>query len=158
MSTNLFKCLPLGAGAMVALLATSALPAAHAAEPAFAIRNVLRPGAKAPHCPAADDTPDGCTFHTMTDTVNRARLAITPGTHWIARTPDAALVSIRPAADETATNGTRYQVIDIVPIQPDDADIVVTFDRLTDGPAPVQVVERRRVSMMKHGVKSWSEP
>lgn len=158
MSMNLMTWLAPGAGIMAALLATGTLAAAHAAEPEFAIRNALRPGAKAPHCPAAGDTPDGCTFHTMTDTVNRARLAVTPGTHWTARTPDAALISIRPAADETPAGGSRYQVIDIVPIQPDDADIVVTFDRLTDGPAPVQVVERRRVNVMKHGVKSWSEP
>lgn len=128
-----------------------------AAEPEFAIRNALRPGTHAAHCPAHGATPDGCIFHAQTDSVNRARLPVGPGTQWVARTPDAALVRIGPGGEDTAADGSRYQLIDIVAWRPEDADIVVTFDRLTVAPAPLQVVERRRVGIMKHSIKSWNE-
>lgn len=32
-----------------------------------------------------------------------------------------------------------------------------TFARLTIAPAPLQVVERRRVGIMKHSIKTWNE-
>lgn len=89
--------------------------------------------------------------------MNRARLPAVPGTQWVASTPDAALVRIAPAGEDTQADGSRYQLIDIVAWRPEDADIVVTFDRLTVAPAPLQVVERRRVGIMKHSIKSWNE-
>ena len=96
--------LPGSLGLAIAL-AITALPAVAAsvapAEAEFAIKNALRPGAKAAHCPADQATPDGCTFHTQTGSVNRARLPATPGATWVARTPDAALVAIQSAGEET---------------------------------------------------------
>lgn len=131
--------------------------AAVAAEPEFAIRNALRPGAKAPHCPEEGATPDGCIFHTLTNHVNRARLPLSSGTSWAVKSPDAALLTIRQAGEETAADGSRYQVIEIVPHAPEDADITITFDKLTSTDGPLRVIERRRVTMMKHGEKSWNE-
>lgn len=133
--------------------ATTSLPqTASAPEAAFAIPNPQRPGAKAPSCPKLPETADGCTFHTNKDDVNRARLPAAAGDAWVAQTNDADLVEIRAAADETSPDGTRYQVIEIVPTTPSDADIAVTFDKLTGSPGALKIVERRRVSLMIHAV------
>lgn len=143
---------------MLKLLSISLLISASAAAlaaPEFAIRNAKRPGAKAMHCPAQGETPDGCTFHAQTNSVNRARLPLAPGARWSTQAQHPALVSIRQAGEETAADGARYQLIDIVAIEPEDADISVTFDRLTA--TPVKVIERRRVSIMKHSEHSWNE-
>lgn len=141
----------------LAIAATMLLGAAHAAEPAYDIRNALRPGAKAAHCPARGATPDGCIFHTLTGQVNRARLPLAPDASWAVHSPEAALLTIRQAGEETAADGSRYQVIEIVPHAPEDADITITFDKLTSAGGPLRVIERRRVTMMKHGEKSWNE-
>lgn len=115
----------------------------------------MRPGAKAPHCPAQGETPDGCTFHTLKDNANRARLPLAAGASWTARASEPALVTVRPAGEEAGADGARYQLFDIIPTQPEDADITVTFDKLTA--SPVKVIERRRVNVMKHSHTSWHE-
>lgn len=138
-----------------ALFSGAGTPAAHAAEPEFAIRNAMRPGATAPHCPARGETPDGCTFHTLQDGANRARLPLTGGASWTAHASDPALVTIRHGGEEAGADGVRYQLFDIAPTRPEDADITVTFDKLTA--APAKVVERRRVTVMKHSHASWHE-
>lgn len=140
----------------IALL-LAGLACAHAATPEFAIRNAQRPGGAAASCPAAGPTPDGCTFHTLAGDVNRVRLPVVPGHVWTVATPDAALVEIRQGVEDSGAAGDRFQVIEIVPTRPEDADIVLTFDRLTVAPGPIKLVERRRVSMMKHSDKSWHE-
>lgn len=150
-------CLPklFSIGLTAALLVGAGMPAASAAEPEFAIRNANRPGAKAPHCPAQGETPDGCTFHTLKDGQNRARLPLAAGVTWTAHASEAALVTIRQAGDETAADGVRYQLVDIIPVTPDDADITVTFDKLSGTPS--KITERRRVNVMKHSLTSWHE-
>lgn len=139
---------------------TNAMPSHSpaASDIAFAIPNPQRPGAKAPACPKLTETADGCTFHTNKDDVNRARLPAGDGASWIARTADSAVIEIRAAADETSTSGARYQVIELVPTTPGDADIAVTFDKLTGEPGARKVVERRRVNVMIHAVTPAAAP
>ena len=121
------------------------------AEAAYAIPNPLRPGAKAAPCAKQGETPDGCTFHTKKDDVNRVRLPGSADATWTARASDGETIGIRKAADDTSADGALYQVFELVPGAAKDADIIVTFDKLTGAPGALKVVERRRVSVMVHG-------
>lgn len=140
---------------IVALVAgcagASAQGTPNSANPAYAIPNPLRPGAKATPCAKQGETPDGCTFHTKKDDVNRVRLPGSPDATWTARASEGEMVAIRKATDDAAADGARYQVFELVPGATKDADIVVTFDKLTGAPGALKVVERRRVSVMVHG-------
>lgn len=157
MKKSLFVHSCSGALAATLLLCAIGTPVAAAATPEFAIRNAQRPGAAAAPCPDTGETPDGCTFHARTGVLNRARLPAAPGAVWIASTPDPSLVTIRAAASAADTRETGYQVIDIVPTRPEDADITITFDKLTGPDGARRLVERRRVSVMKHSEKTWHE-
>jgi hypothetical protein len=139
---------------VVAILAGCAgqgsAPAATAATPEFAIPNPQRPGAKAPACNTLTETFDGCTFHTAKDDVNRAKLPTGEDANWVAHPSEAGIVTIREAAPEAGADGARYQIVEVVPTTPGDADITVTFDKLTGPHGAQKVVERRRVSVMIH--------
>lgn len=125
-------------------------PVATAVMPQFAIPNPQRPGAKAPACDTLVQTLDGCTFHTGKDKVNRAKLPAGEDANWVAHASEAGIVTIRDAAPEAGADGERYQIIEVVPTTPADADITVTFDKLTGAHGEQKVIERRRVSVMIH--------
>lgn len=125
-------------------------PVTQPAMPEFAIPNPQRPGAKATDCKTLIETTDGCVFHTAKDDVNQAKLPANEGEIWIAHPSEAGIVTIRNAAPESAANGARHQIIEVVPSTSGDADITVTFDKLTGMPGAQKVVERRRVSVMIH--------
>lgn len=139
------------------ILILGALPAALARAPTYDIRNALRPGAKAMHCPAMGETPDGCTFHTPTGGVNQMRLPVVPGSWWIVSSPDSDLLDIHEIGEQSEAKGVRVQVFDLAPRGTRDADLTVTFDRLIGARDGFRVVERRRVNIMKHSVESWNE-
>lgn len=125
-------------------------PVATAAMPTFAIPNPQRPGAKAPACDTLVQTLDGCTFHTGKDKVNRAKLPAAEGETWVAHASEPGIVEIRNAAPEAGADGAHLQVIEVIPTNPTDADIAVTFDKLTGEKGAQKVVERRRVNVMIH--------
>ena len=116
----------------------------------YAIENPLRPGAKAPHCPAQQPVIDGCTFHSVAGETYDASLQVAPGETWIASTPDAATITFQAVVDGQPANGQPRQVIRIVPNPAVNADTTVTFDRITGQPGSQKVVERRRINVMIH--------
>ena len=136
--------------ALAGCVGQASAPAPTIAMPEFAIPNPQRPGAKAPDCKTLIQTTDGCVFHTAKDDVNRAKLPASPGATWVAHPSEENVVVIREAANEPSPDGATYQVLEIVPSTSGDADITVTFDKLTGTPGAQKVVERRRVSVMIH--------
>ncbi|MDI9776719.1 hypothetical protein QM325_02975 [Pseudomonas putida] len=116
----------------------------------YAIENPLRPGAKAPHCPAQQPVTDGCTFHSVAGDTYDAHLQVEPGERWVASTPDAAVIAFQSIANTQQETGKFNQIIRITPNDSVDADTTVTFDRLVGQPPSLRVVERRRINVMIH--------
>ncbi|RYG31315.1 MAG: hypothetical protein EON93_13200 [Burkholderiales bacterium] len=136
--------------AALAGCAAPAMPVTQTAMPEFAIPNPQRPGAKATDCKTLIETTDGCVFHTAKDDINRAKLSASADATWVAHPSAEGIVTIREVASEPASDGKTYQIVEVVPTTPGDADITVTFDKLTGAAGAQKVVERRRVSVMIH--------
>lgn len=128
---------------------TAAAQTLVSSEAVFAIENPLRPGARSPHCVTLTETFDGCTFHTHKDDVNRGRLSVGPGETWVATPSDPEQIEIREGRG-TSEEDVNHQIIELIPTQPLDADVTVTFDKLTGEPGNTKVIERRRVTVMIH--------
>ncbi len=124
----------------------------------FAVPNAMRPAAKQPLCAAEGETKDGCLFHSLQGDVNRVRLPVTDETRWILKpqTPDVFTAMIQD--DEVKPDQARFEVIDIIPNRPEDADITLVFDKLeTSKSGEKRIVESRKVNVMKHSEKTWNE-
>lgn len=144
------------AGFSTPLFSTPLIVSAAAAESVeFAIPNAQRPGANAPACSRQDETLDGCTFHVRHDGSVEARLPLGGGERWVATTTNADLLEIRTTAGQNP-DATQWQAIELVPTTQADADVVVTFDRLTGAENAQKVIERRRVNVMVHSDATWN--
>lgn len=133
------------------LAALACAPAlANAEAVTYAIDNPLRPGAKAAHCTAQPETADGCTFHSVGGDSYSARLPVSEGQHWVARTADNTEVRFEAVAGTLQADGQSYQQIKLLPDPARNADASVTFDKLTGKPGALKVIERRRINVMIH--------
>ncbi|QXI30016.1 hypothetical protein [Pseudomonas vanderleydeniana] len=125
-------------------------PPGKAEDVAYAIENPLRPGAKAPYCETQTEAFDGCTFHSVAGDAYRAKLMVKQGETWVASTSDAATIKFQDAAATEVVDGKTYQVIKVEPSPAKNADVTVTFDKLTGGAGALKVIERRRINVMIH--------
>lgn len=137
---------------IVALACTSAFagPTGQAKDVTYAIENPLRPGAKAPHCTTQQETFDGCTFHSVAGDTYSARLRVNQGETWVASTSDAATIQFQNPSQTEVVDGKTYQVINVIPSPAKNADVTVTFDKLTGDSGAVKVIEPRRINVMIH--------
>src|SRR5262245_31196680 len=108
------------------------------------IDNSKRPGAGAPNCAKLPETTDKCVFHTKKDQVDTVRLPLAAGATWKATVSNPALVTVRESNTETLPDGTRQQVIQVVPQTSGDADVVLKLEKKLDGAAAVS--ETRNVN------------
>src|SRR5262245_14307927 len=129
---------------------TAANPETISVDAKYAIPNPQRPGAKAPDCRKLIETADGCTFHTRKNEVNLARLPTEADAVWTAKTTDTELIDVRKTEDVTTSDGGRRQVFELVPSTSQNADVVVTFDKVAGSIGDPRVIERRRVNVMIH--------
>lgn len=116
------------------------------------IDNSKRPGAGAPSCAKLPETTDKCVFHTKKDQVDIVRLPVSAGMSWKATVSDASLVSIGESKIETRSDGTRQQVIQVVPQTAGDADVVLKLEKSNQSDAAAAAAETRSVNLMIHAI------
>lgn len=124
----------------------------------FAVPNAMRPAAKQPLCSAEGETKDGCLFHSLQGDVNRVRLPVTNETRWVLKPQTPAVFTAKFQDDTVKSDKTEFEVIDIIPNRPEDADITLVFDKVeTLKSGDKRIVESRKVNIMKHSEKTWNE-
>jgi hypothetical protein len=82
--------------------------------------------------------------------VNLARLPIEADAVWTAKTTDTEFIDVRKTEDVTTPDGGRRQVFELVPSTSQNADVVVTFDKVAGSVGDLRIIERRRVNVMIH--------
>lgn len=124
----------------------------------FAIPNALRPSAKQPVCSADGETKDGCVFHSRQGNVNRVRLPVTANTKWLLESQKPVIFTAKYQSNENNSEKSVFEVIDVTPNKPEDADITLVFNKIetVKGGKP-KLIERRKINIMKHSEKTWNE-
>jgi hypothetical protein len=114
------------------------------------IDNSKRPGAGAPNCAKLAETTDKCVFHTKKDQVDIVRLPVDAYVSWKATASNPALVAVGESKLETAADGTRQQVIRVVPQTSGDADVVLKLEKGSEADAAAPATETRHINLMIH--------
>ena len=139
--------------ATLAILVGNALGCAIATEsPSPANSNASRPGAGAPNCAKLPETTDKCVFHTRKDQIDIVRLPMASGVTWTATPSDAALVEIRETRIETKPDGSRQQLMQVVPRTSADADLVLKLEKRRVDESSASAIETRNINLMVHAI------
>ena len=119
-------------------------------------KNASRPGAGAPNCAKLAETADRCVFHTRKGQIDTIRLPVAAGVNWKATVSDGSLVSIGEANVETLPDGSRQQVVQVVPRTPADADVVLKLEKRSSADSAAPAAETRTINLMIHAISPAS--
>lgn len=114
--------------------------------------NALRPGAGAPNCAKLVETSDKCVFHTRKGQVDTVRLPMANGVTWKATVSDAALVAVGETKVETLPDGSRQQVVQVVPQTSADADVILKLEKKSSTDSAAPATETRTINLMIHAL------